>query len=286
MKFFAEAKINLTLDIIQKLPDGFHYIKSLVLKIPIYDEIYVDFGEDKVVYENLKIENDIVEKAKKLFFEKTKLKKKIFFKIKKNIPVGSGLGGGSSDAAKTLLILNKIFNYPLNDEELFLIGKELGSDVNLFLRDEKLVLIENKGEKVFPIYAKDYEFFFSIVYPNIKISTKDVYNLVEKNDKKEIITDKVLDKILANLDFIHYLRNDLEEYAFRVNPKLKDIKEFLMKQFSINVVMTGSGSSFVCFFNSPNQIYSHFEILRKMNFQVFLFHALGWEKIYRIDKQI
>jgi 4-diphosphocytidyl-2-C-methyl-D-erythritol kinase len=286
MKIFAEAKINLTLDVIEKLSDGFHYIKSLVLKIPIFDEIYFEFGEDRVIYENFEIENDIVEKAKKIFFEKTNLKDNITIKIKKGIPVGSGLGGGSSDAAKTILVLNKIFNYPLSEDELFLIGKELGSDVNLFLRDEKLLLIEGRGEKVFPIYAKDYELFFSVVYPKIKISTKDVYSAIDKIDKKEIYTDKVVDRILANLDFIHYLKNDLEDYAFKVKPELKNIKEFLMKNFSSNVIMTGSGSSFVCFYNSVNQIYSHFDFLKKSNLQVFLFHALGWEKIYRIDKQI
>lgn len=285
MKFLSEAKVNLTLDILSKLPDGYHSIKSLILKIPLYDEIYFEFGEDGVFYENVYIEDDIVEKTKKKFFEVTNIKEKIKIRIKKNIPIGSGLGGGSSNAARVLLSLNQIFNYPLQEEMLLEIGKELGSDVNLFLRDEKLLMIENKGEKIFPIYAKDKEFFFSVVYPEIKISTKEVYSAIDKIEKKEIITDKVLDKILIGDDFIQYLRNDLEEYAFKIKPELKDIKNILLKHFAINVIMSGSGSSFICFFNSPHHLFSHFEYLKNFQFQVFLFHVLGWEKIYRIDMQ-
>lgn len=285
MKFLSEAKINLTLDILSKLPDGYHSIKSLILKIPLYDEIYFEFGEDGVLYENVLINNDIVEKTKKKFFEVTKINEKIKIRIIKNIPIGSGLGGGSSNAARVLLSLNQIFNYPLQEETLFEIGKELGSDVNLFLRKEKLLIIENKGEKVFPVYAKDKEFFFSVIYPNIKISTKEVYSAIDKIEKKEIFTDKVLDKILFGDDFTQYLKNDLEEYAFKIKPELKDIKSMLLRRFAVNVIMSGSGSSFVCFFNSPHHLFSHSGNLKDFRFQVFLFHALGWEKIYRIDMQ-
>lgn len=285
MKFLSEAKINLTLDVLLKLPDGYHLIKSLVLKVPLCDEIYFEFGKDMVIYENVLVDNDIIERTKKRFFEITKISDKITIRVKKNIPVGSGLGGGSSNAARVLLSLNQIYGFPLDEHTLFEIGKDLGSDVNLFLRNEKLILIEGKGEKIFPIYAKDREFFFSIVYPNIKISTKDVYSAIEKIEKRELITDKVLDRILLGEDFIHFLKNDLEEFAFKIKPELKEIKEILLKHFSINVVMSGSGSSFICFFNSPNHLYSHFEFLKKFHFQVFLFHALGWEKIYRIDMQ-
>ncbi len=129
----------------------------------------------------------LFEKTKIKFFEITNIKEKIKIRIKKNIPIGSGLGGGSSNAARVLLSLNQIFNYPLQEETLFEIGKELGSDVNLFLREEKLLIIENKGEKVFPIYAKDKEFFFYNSLSNIKISTKEVYGAIEKIEKKKFL---------------------------------------------------------------------------------------------------
>lgn len=290
MKILSEAKINLTLDIIGKLPQNYHYIKSIVLKIPIFDEITFDYSDkDEIIFENITIENSNIEKVLSLFFSKIEKKDKFFIKIKKNIPVGSGLGGGSSNAAKLLLLLNKIYNYPYSYEDLISLAEKIGSDVPLFLRNEKLLLIYSKGEKLFPLYVKDYEFYFSIIYPNIKISTKDVYNEIKHIKLNEEKTDKVINKLLKGENFIPFLGNDLEDYALKIKPELKTIKNYLSKYNTLNVILTGSGSSFVCFFNSPESIFSlqnHLYLIERdlgYNFQIFHFHALGWEKIYRID---
>jgi len=292
MKILSEAKINLTLDILGKLPQNYHYIKSIVLKIPIYDEIKVDYSDkDEVSFENILVQDSNIEKVKDLFFSKIGKSDKFNIIIKKNIPVGSGLGGGSSNAAKLLLLFNEIYNYPLSDEELISLGEQIGSDVPLFLRKEKLLLIQSKGEKIFPLYVNDYEFYFSVIYPNIKISTKEIYDEVKEVEIKEEKSEKVIDKLIKSEDFIPYLGNDLEYYAFKIKPELKEIKDFLLKHNALNVILTGSGSSFVSFFNSPHPLYSlsnHLEIFQKdlnRKFQLFLFHALGWEKIYRIDTQ-
>lgn len=290
MKILSEAKINLTLDIIGKLPQNYHYIKSIVLKIPIFDEITFDYSDkDEIIFENITIENSNIEKVLSLFFSKIEKKDKFFIKIKKNIPVGSGLGGGSSNAAKLLLLLNKIYNYPYSYEDLISLAEKIGSDVPLFLRNEKLLLIYSKGEKLFPLYVKDYEFYFSIIYPNIKISTKDVYNEIKHIKVNEEKTDKVINKLLKGENFIPFLGNDLEDYALKIKPELKTIKNYLSKYNTLNVILTGSGSSFVCFFNSPESLFSlqnHLYLIERdlgYNFQIFHFHALGWEKIYRID---
>ncbi|MGB9750451.1 MAG: 4-(cytidine 5'-diphospho)-2-C-methyl-D-erythritol kinase [Caldisericia bacterium] len=292
MKILSEAKINLTLDVLSKLPQNYHYIKSIVLKIPIYDEIIVDYSDkDEILFENIEIEDNNIEKVKELFFSRIKKKDKFFIKIRKNIPIGSGLGGGSSNAAKLLLLFNQIYNYPLPNEELFLLAGKIGSDVPLFLRDEKILLIQSKGEKIFPLYVKDYELFFAVIYPKIKISTKDVYQEIKEIKIKEERTEKVIDKLINGENFIPFLGNDLEEYAFKIKPELIEIKEFLLKHNALNVFLTGSGSSFVCFFNSPSPLFllqDYLSLLRKnfqFDFQIFLFHALGWEKIYRIDMQ-
>lgn len=292
MKILSEAKINLTLEVLGKLPDNYHYIKSIVLKVPIYDEISIEFSNnDEVIFENIEIKDSNIEKVKHLFLSKINRKDKFSIKIKKKIPPGSGMGGGSSNAAKILLLLNEIYDYPLTNEELFALTEKIGADVPLFLRDEKLLLIQGKGEKVFPIYAKDIEFYFAIVYPGINLSTKDVYREIKEIKYKEEITEKVLNKILNGENFIPYLTNDLEEYAFRVKPELKYIKEILLKNNALNVVLSGSGSSFVCYFNSPYPLFALSDRLKSLQyemnlyFQLFLFHALGWEKIYRIDMQ-
>lgn len=292
MKILSEAKINLTLDIIGKLPQNYHYLKSIVLKIPLFDEITVDhYYKDEIVFENTTIENSNIDKVLSLFFSKIEKKGKFFIKIKKNIPVGSGLGGGSSNAAKLLFLLNKIHNYPYSYEDLISLAEKIGSDVPLFLRNEKLLLIQSKGEKVFPLYVKDYEFYFSIIYPNIIISTKDVYNEIKQIKANEDKSDKVINKLLKGENFIPFLGNDLEEYALKIKPELKTIKNYLSNYNALNVILTGSGSSFVCFFNSPESLFSlqnHLYLIQRAlgyNFQTFHFHALGWEKIYRIDMQ-
>ncbi|MGQ9845481.1 MAG: 4-(cytidine 5'-diphospho)-2-C-methyl-D-erythritol kinase [Caldisericia bacterium] len=292
MKILSEAKINLTLDIIGKLPQNYHYIKSIVLKIPLFDEITFDYSDkDEIIFENITIANSNIEKVLSLFFSKIEKKDKFFIKIKKNIPVGSGLGGGSSNAAKLLLLLNKIYNYPYSYEDLISLAEKIGSDVPLFLRNEKLLLIYSKGEKIFPLYVKDYEFYLSIIYPNIKISTKDVYSEIKHIKVNEEKTDKVINKLLKGENFIPFLGNDLEDYALKIKPELKTIKNYLSKYNTLNVILTGSGSSFVCFFNSPESLFSlqnHLYLIERdlgYNFQIFHFHALGWEKIYRIDMQ-
>lgn len=292
MKILSEAKINLTLDLIGKLPQNYHYIKSIVLKIPLFDEIIVDYSDkDEVIFENITIESSNIDKVLSLFFSKTEKKDKFSIKIKKNIPIGSGLGGGSSNAAKLLLLLNKIYNYPLSYDDLICLAEKIGSDVPLFLRNEKLLLIQSKGEKVFPLYVKDYEFYFSIIYPNILVSTKDVYGESKDIKIKEERTDKVINLLLKGENFIPFLGNDLEDYAFKIKPELKTIKSYLSKFNTLNIILTGSGSSFVCFFKSPDSLFSlqdHLYLIERdlgYNFQTFLFHALGWEKIYRIDMQ-
>lgn len=292
MRILSEAKINLTLDVINKLPQNYHYIKSIVLKIPIYDEIIVQYSDkDEIQFENFIVENSNINRVKDLFFSKINKKDKFIIRIKKVIPIGSGLGGGSSNAAKLLLLFNKIYNYPLSYEEMIFIAEQIGSDVPLFLRDEKLLLIQNKGEKIFPLYVKDNEFYFSVIYPNIKISTKDVYSEIKEIKLKENRTDKVIDKLLKGENFIPYLGNDLEDYAFKIKPELKIIKDYLLRYNTTNVILTGSGSSFVSFFNSPQPLFflqNHLNLIQKelgFDFQLFLFHALGWEKIYRIDMQ-
>lgn len=292
MRILSEAKINLTLDILGKLSDNYHSIKSIVLKIPLYDEIFIDEDEvDRVVFENENIENSNIDLVKELFFKKVNKRKNFYIKIKKNIPVGSGLGGGSSNAAKILISLNSFFDYPLSFQELASIGEKVGSDVPLFLRDEKILLIQNKGEKVFPLYLKDYEFFLLVLYPGFKISTREVYQKITKIERKEERSERVLEKLLKNENFFQYLGNDLEEYAYLVEPRLKEIKNTLLNYNALNVILSGSGSSFVSFFNSPYPMFAllnHLKVVEKyfnLSFQFFPFHVLGWEKIYRIDMQ-
>ena len=286
MKYLAKAKINLTLDVVGKLPDGYHQIKSLVLKIPLFDIIEIDDKGSGIYFTGEKIgEDNTVKKALDLFLKEINAKKEFSVKITKNIPVGSGLGGGSSDAATVLKALNSIFGYPLSLKDLLNIGAKIGSDVPLFIREENLLLIENKGEKVMPIYVKDREFFIAVVFPGFRINTSHVYSLVDEYSYFNTSTDLVLDKLISNKDFFSYLKNDLERFAIRLNSNLIKIKETLMKFKPDALVLSGSGSSYTLFFKTPQPLFLLEKSLKDSHLQVFLFHVLGWEKIYRIDRQ-
>ncbi|RLD14396.1 MAG: 4-(cytidine 5'-diphospho)-2-C-methyl-D-erythritol kinase [Caldiserica bacterium] len=286
MRYLAKAKINLTLDVVGKLPDGYHQIKSLVLKIPLFDVIEIDEGEKGIYFTGEGVrEDNTVKKALDLFLKEINVKKEFSVKIIKNIPIGSGLGGGSSDAASVLKALNSIFGYPLSLEDLLNIGAEIGSDVPLFIREENLLLIENKGEKVMPIYVKDREFFIAVVFPGFRISTSRVYSLVDEYSYFNTSTDTVLDRLISNEDFLSYLKNDLEKFAIKLNPGLVKFKEELKGFNPDALVLSGSGSSYALFFKNPQSLFLLEKSLKNSPLQVFLFHVLGWEKIYRIDRQ-
>ena len=286
MKYLAKAKINLTLDVVGKLPDGYHKIKSLALKLPLFDIIEIDDKGSGIYFTGEKVgEDNTVKKALDLFLKEINAKKEFSVKITKNIPVGSGLGGGSSDAATVLKALNSIFGYPLSLKDLLNIGTKIGSDVPLFIREENLLLIENKGEKVMPIYVKDREFFIAVVFPGFRISTSHVYSLVDEYSYFNTSTDLVLDRLISNKDFFSYLKNDLERFAIRLNSNLIKIKETLMKFKPDALVLSGSGSSYALFFKTPQPLFLLEKSLKNSHLQVFLFHVLGWERIYRIDRQ-
>ena len=286
MKYLAKAKINLTLDVVGKLPDGYHKIKSLVLKLPLFDIIEIDDKGSGIYFTGEKVgEDNTVKKALDLFLKEINAKKEFYIKITKNIPVGSGLGGGSSDAATVLKALNSIFGYPLSLKDLLNIGTKIGSDVPLFIREENLLLIENKGEKVMPIYVKDREFFIAVVFPGFRISTSHVYSLVDEYSYFNTSTNLVLDKLISDKDFFSYLKNDLERFAIRLNSNLIKIKETLMKFKPDALVLSGSGSSYTLFFKAPQPLFLLEKSLKDSHLQVFLFHVLGWERIYRIDRQ-
>ena len=286
MKYLAKAKINLTLDVVGKLPDGYHKIKSLALKLPLFDIIEIDDKGSGIYFTGEKIgEDNTVKKALDLFLKEINAKKEFSVKITKNIPVGSGLGGGSSDAATVLKALNSMFGYPLSLKDLLNIGAKIGSDVPLFIRGENLLLIENKGEKVMPIYVKDREFFIAVVFPGFRISTSHVYSLVDEYSYFNTSTDLVLDRLISNKDFFSYLKNDLERFAIRLNSNLIKIKETLMKFKPDALVLSGSGSSYALFFKTPQPLFLLEKSLKDSHLQVFLFHILGWERIYRIDRQ-
>jgi 4-diphosphocytidyl-2-C-methyl-D-erythritol kinase len=171
----APAKINWFLHVYSLRKDGYHDIKSLIQKISLYDVLTFEPSKDLTVITDARIqkEENLVYKAGVLLRNEYRINMGAEIHLYKNIPVAAGLGGGSSDAALTLIGLNKLWSLELSTRELCGIAEQLGSDVPFFLYGP-LALVEGRGEKITPIKAaKKYNLL--LVKPHISISTKWAY---------------------------------------------------------------------------------------------------------------
>jgi len=187
LPFFAPAKVNLHLAVKNRRPDGFHDIDSLFLAVNFGDTLYFDAIESKNTLEiamegvnpPLPTEKNIISKAVSLFREKTGFSQGLKITVDKRIPMGGGLGGGSSDAATTLLALNKIANSPCHREILLEMATFLGSDVSFFIYQTPAARVTGRGERILPIDAP--EMPLVIVSPGFSSDTSTAYKLLDEN---------------------------------------------------------------------------------------------------------
>ena len=267
-KIKSYCKINLFLRVIKKLSNGYHSIASLVTFCKLHDLISISeikYPKDKITFSgNFKngINNKINTITKVLsLLRKNNLIKNKYFKIniKKNIPHGSGLGGGSSNAADLLKFFNK--KLILTDEKLKKFAKQVGFDVPISLEKENTLLI-GKKDKFFKIKRR-FKFDILIVYPNIICKTKKIFkkNRVSNFSKKysfSIIRDK---KKLINLLISE--NNDLEETVIKIYPKVGKIINFIKCQKGCYLSrITGSGSACIGIFSSKKNAILAQNIIR------------------------
>ena len=242
---FSPAKINLFLRILDKRSDGYHEIGSLFQALDLCDSLNFSFSDrDELTCTDSKLavdDSNLVIKAVNLFRKKTGLNFGIKIHLIKNIPMGGGLGGGSSNAATTLWGLNELCDRPLSFEELLLLGGELGSDVPFFF-SEGTAYCTGRGEIVKflpPLLPQK----LWLVCPNYGISTVEVYKKFSCKEKSTIPPEVLLDMFLS----CHAIYiNDLEKPAFILMPELALLKKKLQSQGFKVVMMSGSGTSFFC----------------------------------------
>lgn len=247
LTFYSPAKVNLFFKVISKREDGYHNIASLYQAISLSDllcfksakkDSFFCFNKEELKWDD----NNLIKKALDLFRNKTQIFDPIEIFLKKNIPMEAGLGGGSSNAATTLWALNEIFSRPLEISELIEISKQIGADVAFFFSSGKAFCTDVGN--VFEDFPTDESYKFYIAKPNFGMATKKVYeNLDVKLLEKRDLTN--IKKAILNNSFP--LFNDLEISAFALDERLNQIKSDLLKMGFEKVVMTGSGSSFICF---------------------------------------
>ena len=276
----APAKLNLRLKITGRRPDGYHELVSIMVPIDLFDFLELKvIGEREIELscEGLRVptdESNLAYQAALSFLSKARIGKGVSIKLKKNIPVAAGLGGGSSDAAATLLTLNEIWSRPLSPSELHTIAVQLGADVPFFL-DCEPSLATGIGDILEPL-KKWPELWYVIVSPPIQIPTSWVYDGL----KLELTRGEYdyIVKFLKNDPFAvsALLENDLEEVTSTRFPIIETIKEFLMNAGAEGALMTGSGPSVFGVFSSLNQALSAKQFLISQSLgDVFV--ATNWE---------
>ena len=266
LKIKSYAKINLSLNIIKKIPKKFHLIESLVTFINFYDLIYI--RETKTLKHKIKFlgkfsknisKNNSVNKLLNLLDEKDLLKgRKFEIKIIKNIPQKSGMGGGSMNASTLakFFLKRKIIN--LSKKNMCNILKSIGSDVPLGMNFKNTVM--SKTGKL-TIKEKKIGLYTLIVKPNFGCSTKIIYSKNKEQTKPKYNNPK---SSLFTIKNITNSKNDLEKAAFKLNPKLKNLKLFLSSlPNTMCVRMTGSGSCLVAYYQSKKKALKGLGLFKK-----------------------
>jgi len=261
----AYSKINFGLKVGKRDEDGLHPIISLMVKINFYDELTIlpaskfefhssapPYGKDNLVY-----------KAVQEFYYKIAKSPRVKVILKKNVWIGSGLGGGSADAAIALKMLNEFEGYPLDNRELFVLGRQLGSDVPFFLNSNGLAIVLDKGETVLPLNAKFPFPYILLVNPGVEISTQTMYQML---DEFRISTGTESCLTFPDKDII-FLKDAIEkgdwhlwdwrnefEPILRMRYKVYDeIYEWLKSIGAEVISITGTGAAMYGLFKKPPQ---------------------------------
>lgn len=249
----SPAKVNLYLKVLSRRPDGYHNIRSIVDLISLCDRIHIeDIAGDEIIVDDDKGvlprgEGNTVYRAIRMLSEAACVRRGIHVSIEKHIPIGSGLGGPSSNAATVLKELCARWELGLSSEELSRIGSRVGADVPLFLHGNPCIM-EGTGDLITPIELP--LMWYVVVYPNVSISTKAVYEGLKIVLTKEQ-NDIKLRGNFSNPDVIaDILENDLERVAISMCPQIEVIKDTLKNTKALGSLMSGSGSSVFAIFGN------------------------------------
>jgi len=285
----SPAKINLTFEILGKRPDGYHEIKSIMQPVNLFDHIRIETAEGEGIFlqsRGINIPNDesnLAFKAAQSYLQKSKIRKKISISIEKAIPVGSGLGGGSSNAAAVLVGLNRLLN-ALDESQLLEISPDLGADVAFFINCQS-AFVEGIGEKI--TILSDFPLFhYVVIYPKFEIPTGEVYekwdNLQteQKGEKMDIEFDG-LNQLFINSEEEPPVFNDLERPALELYPVLRTYKQLMQTLEAKSVLISGSGSSVFSVFREEipaKEVYNY--LVSKSDIDTFLLKGIsGWHRL-------
>ncbi len=282
-QFISPAKVNFFLRVTGKRLDGYHELISLMSTVSLHDTLTIDFNAShiQVKCSHPQVPEDhtnLAYQAAKRFFQATDISDGVDICIEKCIPVGGGLGGGSSNAATVLMALNQWYRCPLSRRQLRDIALSLGADVPFFLH-QKTALVSGVGEVLHPVMIK-ISHPLLIIYPGFPVSTAWVFknlNLNLTRAKSDAIESIFMFEYKnSNVDWLSDIHNDLECVTFKKYPELLVIKENLTASGAISSIMSGSGSCIIGIFSDTNKCQKACEEFSKCSPQhAYVCHVLN-----------
>ena len=241
------AKVNLGLKILDRLPDNYHSIFTIMQEIDLYDTIQLqknNTGELNIICQGpINVPNNtdnLCIKAAQLIFKKYQINNGLDIVLTKNIPVGAGLGGGSSNAAAILCELNKMFKLNISAQHLHDLAFELGCDIPFFI-DGGIQISEGKGEKLTKLDLDLTKYFLLLIHPTFHVSTKWAYSFF-KNDLPNTFDCDKFRSLQGSLDW-ELFENDFENIIKSTYPEVVEIRRIMETYSSVFVSLSGSGST-------------------------------------------
>lgn len=270
MTITSNAKINIGLNITEKLPNGYHLLDMVMVPISLADKLEIKFNNQKGklnISSNIKDipcdEKNILYKVYKAFYEKAQIEPEdIDVYLEKNIPHEAGLGGGSSNGGFFLKELNKFHNFVLSDEDLSLVGKSVGADIPFFLKNTPC-RVKGIGEKLEKI-QNNLECDVILIKPKFGVSTKKAYELYSKLDEKKFANiDEVLSGLKENnlKKVCENIENMLEQGLLIDDENIKNFRNRI-KDTGLDFFMSGSGSCYYIL-SSKNTTEDYLKILNQ-----------------------
>lgn len=267
----AYAKLNISLDVTDKRDDGFHNMLMVMQSVSLSDDVRIELNGSGIVTARSNFlfipgdDRNLAVKAAKVFFEKCgDTSTGAFISIKKHIPVGSGMGGGSSDAAAVLKALNRVFDCPFSPAELADIGALVGSDVP-FCVIGGTALVQGRGELISPLPSLP-KCRFVICKPSFSISTPELFKKLDAvSNRRHPDTVGIIEALEAgDLSKIsRRMYNVFEEVDDRRLRCVKEIKSVMLDHGALGAVMTGTGSAVFGVFDSDSKAEKACSVLKK-----------------------
>lgn len=295
LKLKAYAKINLSLDVVRRRPDGYHDVKMIMQTVDLYDEITIEKAESGIhttvemgksfavengateAGDSVEVlpadENNLIYKAAKLIADSKNMMEGVRIHLQKNIPIAAGMAGGSTDAAAVFRGMNKLFSLGMSVEEMKELAVKIGADVPYCI-EGGTQLSEGIGEILTPLQGIP-DFYLLIAKPDISVSTKYVYeNLHLEQLEKHPDVDGMVEAVRkGDLDgILSRMENVLESVTVKKYPVIGEIREFMKKNGAENALMSGSGPTVFGVFTNRQEAERTAGLLEEKNLakQIFV----------------